>query len=49
LARLEGRLLLQELLARFPDWNAVDGGAQWDDSVAMHGLKSLTATFSQAA
>jgi hypothetical protein len=49
LGRLESHLLLQQLLDRFPDWQPVEGGTRWDDSVAMHGLKSLTATFSQAA
>lgn len=46
LGRLESHLLLQQLLERFPDWQSVEGGTQWDEAVAMHGLKSLSATFS---
>jgi cytochrome P450 len=30
LARLEGRVVLDEVITRFPDWEVDDGGAQFD-------------------
>ncbi len=47
LARLECRLLLERLLRRFPSWHAADREPDWDDSVALRGLKNLTVDFSR--
>lgn len=49
LARLETQLLLQQLLARFPRWQALDTTPDWDPAVALRGLGSLTVDFGPSA
>jgi cytochrome P450 len=43
LARLEGRVMLEELLARFPDYE-VAGDPRWTASTLVRGLESLPVT-----
>jgi cytochrome P450 len=48
LARLEARIALPQLFARFPDLTAGDAPPEWHDSLIARGMKSLPVRLGQA-